>query len=223
MTNKLSPSMMCCDFFNLAEQVRAFENCGIELLHIDIMDGSFVPNFALGTDYVKQLKKNTSIPMDIHFMVDNPERHLDAFPIGEGDYVSIHYETTRHLQRTLAMVKAKGAKVLLALNPSTPVEMATDVLDDIDGLLIMSVNPGFAGQKMVPHAIEKIKRARAFLDANGREDAEIQVDGNVSIPNAKMMLGAGANIFVLGTSAVFGKDPIEDNVAKFRNEVFGIK
>lgn len=214
--------MMCCDFFNLKEQVHAFENCGIELLHIDVMDGSFVPNFALGTDYVKQLKRTTKIPMDIHFMVDNPERHLDAFPIGEGDYVSIHYETTRHLQRTLSMVKAKGAKVLLALNPSTPVEMATDVLEDIDGLLIMSVNPGFAGQKMIPHAIEKIKRARAFLDANGRADAEIQVDGNVSIPNAKMMLDAGANIFVLGTSAVFGADPIEENVAKFRKEVFGI-
>ena len=213
---------MCCDFFKLPEQIKAFEKCGIDLLHIDIMDGSFVPNFALGTDYVKQLKKNTKIPMDIHLMVDNPERHIDSLPIGEGDYVSIHYETTRHLQRTLSMVKAKGAKVLLALNPSTPVEMATDVLDDIDGLLIMSVNPGFAGQKMVPHAIEKIKRARAFLDENGRKDAEIQVDGNVSIPNAKMMLEAGADIFVLGTSAVFGADPIEENVAKFRKEVFGI-
>ncbi len=221
MKNKLSPSMMCCDFFDLAAQVKAFEDSKIELLHIDVMDGDFVPNFALGTDFVRQLKKNTSIPVDIHLMVENPDRHISSFPLGDGDYVSIHYETVKHLQRTLALAKATGAKVLLALNPSTPVEVARDVLDDIDGLLIMTVNPGFAGQKMVPHSIEKIKRARAFLDVNGRADAEIQVDGNVSISNAQRMYAAGANIFVLGTSAVFGADPIEANITKFRNEVFG--
>jgi ribulose-phosphate 3-epimerase len=222
MEKKISPSMMCCNFFNLADDVQALERGRAELLHIDVMDGNFVPNFALGTDFVRQLKKNTSIPLDIHFMVENPEKHIDAFPIGAGDYVSVHYETTKHLQRVLAALKTKGAKVLLAINPATPVEVAVDVLDDIDGLLVMSVNPGFAGQKMVPHAIEKIKRARAFLNANGRADAEIEVDGNVSIPNAKSMLAAGADIFVLGTSAVFCGDSIEENIATFRKEVFGI-
>ena len=220
MTKKLSPSMMCCDFFNLESQVKAFESSGIELLHIDVMDGSFVPNFALGTDFVKQLKKNTNIPLDIHFMTEYPERHIDAFDIGEGDYVSVHYETTKHLQRVLAAIKSKGAKALLAINPATPVEVAIDVLDDIDGLLVMTVNPGFAGQKMVPHSIDKIKRARKFLADNGKTDLEIEVDGNVSIPNAIMMNEAGADIFVLGTSAVFCGDSIEDNVVKFRNEVF---
>ena len=220
MAKKLSPSMMCCDFFNLRAQVKAFEDSGIELLHIDVMDGSFVPNFALGTDFVKQLKKNTSIPLDIHFMTEYPERHLDSFAIGEGDYVSVHYETTKHLQRVLQAIKSKGAKTLLAINPSTPVEVAIDVLDDIDGLLIMTVNPGFAGQKMVPHSIDKIKRARKFLADNGKAELEIEVDGNVSIPNAIMMSEAGADIFVLGTSAVFCGESIEDNVKKFRNEVF---
>lgn len=219
MTNKLSPSMMCCDFFNLAEQVKEFEQSSVELLHIDIMDGAFVPNFTLGSDYVKQLKKNTSIPLDIHLMVEYPERHLDMFPFGEGDYVSVHFESTKHLQRVLQMIKARGAKALLAINPATPIEMAIDVLDDIDGILVMTVNPGFAGQKMVPHAIEKIKRTRKFLDENGRPDAEIEVDGNVSIPNAINMKTAGANIFVLGTAALFGHGPLDEGIERFRKEV----
>ena len=211
--------MMCCDFFNLAEQVKEFEQSSVELLHIDIMDGAFVPNFTLGSDYVKQLKKNTSIPLDIHLMVEYPERHLDMFPFGEGDYVSVHFESTKHLQRVLQMIKARGAKALLAINPATPIEMAIDVLDDIDGILVMTVNPGFAGQKMVPHAIEKIKRTRKFLDENGRPDAEIEVDGNVSIPNAINMKNAGANIFVLGTAALFGHGPLDEGIERFRKEV----
>lgn len=221
MTPKLAPSMMCCDFLNLGKQLEAFEKGGIDLLHIDIMDGDFVPNFALGTDYVKQLKKATRIPLDFHFMTEYPERHINAFPIEEGDYVSIHFETTKHIQRVLQSVKDKGAQLLLALNPGTPMEVAADVLDDINGFLIMTVNPGFAGQKMVPHAIHKIARTRAYLDANGKSDAEIEVDGNVSIPNAICMKNAGANIFVGGTSAVFCGDDIAANVSKFREEVFG--
>lgn len=221
MKNKISPSMMCCDFLNMGKQLRDFEAADIELLHIDVMDGSFVPNFALGTDYVRQLKRATNIPLDIHLMIESPERYLDAFPIGEGDYVSIHYETTWHLQRVLQAVRNKGAHPLLALNPATPVELAIDVLDDIDGLLLMTVNPGFAGQKMVPHSIEKIARARRFLDANGKPDAEIEVDGNVSIPNAILMKNAGANIFVAGSSAVFRGDDLQSNVQAFRHKVFG--
>ncbi len=220
MKLKLTPSMMCCDFVRLEPQLRVFEQCGIDLLHIDVMDGSFVPNFALGTDYVRHLRRASAIPMDIHLMVEYPERHLDAFDIQSGDYVSVHYESTKHLQRVLAAIKARGAKALLALNPATPVEVAIDVLDDIDGLLIMTVNPGFAGQKMVPHGIEKIRRARAFLDANGKKDAEIEVDGNVSIPNAKLMCDAGANIFVGGTGAVFMSDDVAANIRTFTKEVF---
>ena len=220
-TPKLSPSMMCADIFALEKTVRALESAKTELLHIDIMDGAFVPNFSLGTDYVKQLKRGTRIPLDLHFMTEYPERHLDAFAFGAGDYVSIHYETTKHLERTLSAVRERGAKALLAINPATPIELAADLLDAVDGILVMTVNPGFAGQKMVPHSLDKIRRVRAFLDANGREDAEIEVDGNVSIENAIRMREAGADIFVLGTSAVFCGEDIEENVKRFRTRVFG--
>ena len=221
MTNKLAPSLMCCDFFRLSEQIRDFESTGTELFHVDIMDGEFVPNFTLGTDFVRQLKKNTGVPLDIHLMVEHPERHLDSFLFGEGDYVSVHYESTKHLQRVLATIKARGAKALLAINPATPVSVCEEVLDDIDGLLIMTVNPGFAGQKMVPHSIEKIKKARAFLDERGRADAEIEVDGNVSIPNAIAMRDAGANIFVVGTASVFSAPTLREGIGEFRTKVFG--
>lgn len=220
MSEKIAPSMMCCDFLCAGKQLKVFEDNRIELLHIDIMDGNFVPNFALGTDFVKQLKKATEIPLDLHFMTEYPERHIASFPMGKGDYVSIHYETTKHLQRVLQAVKATGARALLAINPGTPVEVAIDVLEDIDGLLLMTVNPGFAGQKMVPHSIDKIARARAFLDANGKQDAEIEVDGNVSIPNALRMKAAGADIFVLGSAALFNAAPLDENIRTFRREVF---
>lgn len=221
MTNKLAPSLMCCDFFRLSEQISDFESTGTELFHVDIMDGEFVPNFTLGTDFVRQLKKNTGVPLDIHLMVEHPERHLDSFLFGEGDYVSVHYESTKHLQRVLATIKARGAKALLAINPATPVSVCEEVLDDIDGLLIMTVNPGFAGQKMIPHSIEKIKKARAFLNERGRADAEIEVDGNVSIPNAIAMRDAGANIFVVGTASVFSAPTLREGIGEFRTKVFG--
>ena len=219
MKMKLSPSVMCCDFIDLKKQLSSFEKKNIELLHIDVMDGHFVPNFTLGTDFVKQLKKATNIPLDLHLMVENPELHLDSFAFGEGDYVSIHFESTKHLQRVLQKVKERGAKPLLALNPGTPVEFASAVLDDIDGLLVMTVNPGFAGQKMVPSAIQKIAHARAFLDANGKASAEIEVDGNVSLVNAVQMRKAGADIFVAGTSGIFFGTDIEANIDYFRKTI----
>ena len=220
MKDMIAPSMMCCDFLRVGEQLATFEKNGVDLLHLDVMDGSFVPNFALGVDFVKQLKKNTKIPLDLHLMIESPERHLAAFPMGEGDFVSVHYESTRHLQRALSLIKATGAKALLAINPGTPVEVCLDVLEDIDGLLVMTVNPGFAGQKMLPHSIDKIKRARAFLDANGRGDAVIEVDGNVSAENAIRMRAVGANIFVLGTASLFCGVALEENLLNFKKQVF---
>ena len=213
---KLAPSMMCCDFLRLGEQIKIFEQHKIELLHIDIMDGSFVPNITLGTDFVRQVKRVTDIPLDIHMMTEEPERFLDMLEFGKGDYVSIHYESTKHVQRALGLVRERGAKALLALNPATPVEMASELIDDIDGLLIMSVNPGFAGQKVIPHSFEKIAHAKAFLNSRGRVNAEIEVDGNVSLENAVKMRGAGADIFVLGTSGIFKGDDLGKNIDSFR-------
>jgi len=220
MQNKIAPSMMCCDFLNMGAQLKIFEKTNIELLHLDIMDGHFVPNYALGTDLIRQLSAATSIPLDLHFMVERPEQLIDAFPIREGDWVSIHAESTYHLQRVLAGIRAKGAHPIVALNPATPICMIEDVLDDIDGVLIMSVNPGFAGQKMVPHALEKIEAVRSMLDGKGHTDVEIEVDGNVSPENAIRMKEAGANIFVLGTSSIFIGD-MEQNIHTFRQRVFG--
>ena len=220
MKNRIAPSMMCCDLLNVQQQLEELEKGYTDLLHIDIMDGQFVPNIALGACFVKQLKDASKIPLDVHFMVESPERILSMYPVGEGDYVSIHYESTKHLQRVLSLAKATGAKVLLAINPATPIEVCVDVLDDIDGVLVMTVNPGFAGQKMVPHSIEKIKRTRAFLDANGKADLEIQVDGNVSIANAIKMKEAGANIFVLGTAMQTRPGFWADDLQRFQKEVF---
>ena len=219
MTVKIAPSMMCCDFFDLRRQLEVFEEKKIDLLHIDVMDGSFVPNFALGTDFVKQLKNATDIPLDIHLMVEDPASALDSFTFGEGDYVSIHLETTRHAQRVLSAIRARGAKPIIALNPATPVAMIEDITDDIDALLLMTVNPGFAGQKMIPHSIDKIAAARRFLDSHGKQNVEIEVDGNVSLENAIRMRSAGADIFVLGTSSVFKGDMIS-NIDNFREKVF---
>lgn len=219
-TLKLAPSVMCCDFLELRSQLSVFEQERIDLLHLDVMDGHFVPNLALGTDLIGQLKKNTSIPLDLHLMVEEPERLLPALPFGEGDSVSVHSESTRHLQRLLQSIRARGARAFLALNPATPVFFAEDVLEDLDGLLLMTVNPGFAGQKLIPHSIEKIRNARLFLDRSGREKCEIEVDGNVSPENGVQMRAAGANIFVAGSSGIFYGDDLARSIRSFRRTVF---
>lgn len=220
MKNKISPSMMCADFMNIRPVLETFEKTGIEYLHIDIMDGQFVPNFTLGTDYCKLVKKNTSIPLDIHMMVENPETKIEWFPIGEGDYVSVHAESTRHLQRVLSLIRSKGANPMVAINPATPLSMIENVLDDIDGVLVMTVNPGFAGQKLVHATLQKIKKLREYLDLHGYEEVDIEVDGNVSFENARKMREAGANIFVAGTSSIFKEDlSLEEGIGKLRNVI----
>ena len=209
--------MMCADQFALAETVKTFEACGIEYLHIDIMDGAFVPNFTLGTDYCKILKANTTIPLDIHLMVNAPEEKLEWFCFGEGDYVSVHYESSDKIADALKLIKSRGARAMLAINPSTPISVTYDLLDLLDGVLVMTVTPGFAGQKMIPETLGKIKELREYLDANGYGEIEIEVDGNVSFENAVRMHDAGANIFVGGTSSVFSKQgDMKDNIAKMR-------
>lgn len=217
MDMKISPSMMCADPDVFSETLRTFEQCGIEYLHIDVMDGHFVPNFTLGTDYCKHLKKKTTIPLDIHLMIENPEDKLGWFPFGEGDIVSVHAESTKHLQKALAEIRQKGARAFVALNPATPLCTIEDVLDDLDGVMIMAVNPGFAGQKLIPSALDKIRRLRTMLDSTGHGDMEIEVDGNVSFENSVKMKNAGANIFVAGTSSVFNPSfPLEEGIARFR-------
>jgi len=220
MKSKISPSMMCVDYADIKGTLAAFEACGIEYLHIDVMDGVFVPNFTLGPDFCKYLKKNSRIPMDYHLMIERPEDRLGWFPISEGDYVSVHYESTKHMQKVLSSIRALGAKPMVAINPATPICMIEDLLCDLDGVLVMTVNPGFAGQKLVPATLDKIKRLRQYLDEKGYGNIEIEVDGNVSFENAKKMRLAGADIFVAGTSSLFraGEDLCE-NAAKLRSVI----
>ena len=218
---KLAPSVMCVSEWQGSEEVlKKLEEGGIELLHADVMDGVFVANLMLGTDSIKHLRKASPIPLDIHLMIEHPEDKLDWFGIQPGEYVSIHVESTKHLQRALAKVREYGAHPMVALNPATPLCMIEDVIADIDGVLLMTVNPGFAGQKLVPQTLDKISRLRKMLDDMGRQDVVIEVDGNVSFENGIKMRKAGADIFVCGTSSLFTKDGnLEENIVKFREAV----
>lgn len=220
MTDKISPSMMCADIADIKGTLADFEKCGIEYLHIDIMDGHFVPNFTLGTDYCKAMKKLTNIPLDIHLMINEPENKLGWFDFGEGDIVSVHVESTAHIQKALNEIKTRGAKPFIAINPGTPINVLDEIIDDIDGVLVMAVNPGFAGQKMVLSALDKIRRVRDYLDGRGRKDIEIEVDGNVSFENAVKMKASGANIFVAGTSSVFNPSfTLAEGIERFRKAI----
>jgi len=204
--------MMCADFLNLKNDLKTFEILGIEYLHIDVMDGSFVPNFQLGTDYTKKLKKASGIPLDIHLMVDRPEDKLDWFEFGPNDYVSFHYEATNHVNRAIQRIKSRGAKAMLAINPATPLCVLEEVICDLDAVLIMTVNPGYAGQTLVESTLDKIKRLRDKYSG-----IEIEVDGNVSFDNAAKMRKAGADIFVAGSSSLFVRGlELPDAIAKLR-------
>lgn len=221
MKKKLSPSMMCADIFELDECIRTFERCGVDMLHIDVMDGHFVPNYTLGTDYIKALKEKTKIPLDIHLMIDEPENKLDWFAFGEGDTVSVHTESTKHIHKALYNIRSRGAKAFAAVNPGTGTESLSDVADLLSGVLVMTVDPGFAGQRMTARSLLKIEKTRKWLDSIGLNDAEIEVDGNVSFENAEKMALAGANIFVAGTSSVFNKNMAAESAIALLREKIG--
>jgi len=220
MPGKIAVSMMCADIMKLGDTLKSFEKNKIEYLHIDVMDGSFVPNMQLGVDYIKQLRKCSNIPLDIHLMIERPEDKLEWFDIQEGEMVSIHYESTNHVQRALNVIKNKGAKAALALNPATPLTSLDESLPDLDAILLMTVNPGYAGQPLVKQTIEKIRRLRDHLNQTGYKHIEIEVDGNVSFENAKIMHEAGAEIFVAGSSSVFHKNmTFNDSIEKLRKSI----
>lgn len=221
----LAPSMMCADVWQSGKQTLDALLAGhVGLLHADVMDGSFVSNLMMGTDAIKQLRRASSVPLDIHLMIEEPERKLDWFDIQPGEYVSIHAESTRHLQRVLARIRELGAHPMVALNPATPISVIEEVIPDIDGVTVMTVNPGFAGQKLVPQTLQKITRVRKLLDAANRQDAVIEVDGNVSFENAVKMRRAGADIFVCGTSSIFSAaGTIGENIARIRADLENVE
>ena len=222
LKSKISPSLMCADFTNIKEVLSEFKKGGIEFLHLDVMDGEFVPNLMLSDAIVKQFRTITDIPYDFHLMIKNPESKIDWFDLKENDMMAIHYESTAHTQSVLQKIKAKGVKAGIALNPATPIENLKYLLPDLDFVVIMTVNPGFAGQKLIPQTLQKIKDMREFLDSNGYPNIMIEVDGNVSFENAKKMRAMGADIFVAGTSSVFKKDlTIAEGIANLREAIKG--
>lgn len=203
---KLSASIMCADWLNLKNDLKKIEAAGIDYLHYDIMDGHFVPNMMLPAELLKKIRAGTSLPYDIHIMTENPEQIILQLHLRKGDIVTVHYESTVHVQRALAQVRELGATPAIAINPATPVEMIREILPDIGMVLIMTVNPGFAGQKLVPQCIDKIRRTRQMLDEAGYPLVMVAVDGNCSFENVPMMYAAGAELFVVGSSSVFSPD-----------------
>lgn len=219
--SEISASMMCTDLVDLKETIRIFEQEGVEHLHIDMMDGSFVPNFGLGVDYIRGLRKLTSIPLDLHLMVKDPEYKFQWIGIKSSDIVSIHYESTFQVQRALDYLEPFGCKRFLAINPATPVSALEEVLDYIDGINLLMVNPGFAGQKIVPSTMKKAQKVVNLLKREGREDIVIEVDGNITPENGNKLRKIGASMFVAGTSAIFkGRlNKYQENIEVFKDAI----
>lgn len=200
---KVSASLMCADPFNLRETITALENQHIDYLHIDIMDGKFVPNIGIGSDYIASLKKHTNIPFDYHIMVTEPDMVIPLLDIGIDDIVSIHYESSYQVQRTLDNVKKTGAKTMIAINPATPLYVLEEIIYYIDGINLLMVNPGFAGQKMIANGINKAEKLGSFLRNCQKDNLIFEVDGNISCENAEILKSIGADLFVAGTSSIF--------------------
>jgi ribulose-phosphate 3-epimerase len=208
MTVRIAPSILAGDFARLADAVARVEAGGADLLHVDVMDGHFVPNITIGVPVVAALKRVTHIPLDVHLMISDPDRYLEAFVDAGAAMLTVHAEVLPHLHRTLTRIRELGARAGVAVNPSTTVDSVRDVAREMDHLLVMSVNPGFSGQSFIPHSIEKVASARELL-TRARSAAVIEVDGGVDTTNAAALVEAGASILVAG-SAVFGAaDPAE--------------
>lgn len=212
---KLAPSILSADFAKLLEDVRKVESAGCEYLHIDVMDGHFVPNITLGPLVVKSLKKeNINMVFDAHLMIENPDQYIEEFVKAGCDIITVHQEACVHLHRTIQNIKSHGIKAGVVLNPATPVDTIKHVLSDLDMVLLMSVNPGFGGQSFIPCVLDKIKELKAIIDSQGL-NIDIEVDGGISPKNVAEVVQAGANIIVAG-SAIFGSDDIQETVNLFR-------
>lgn len=198
----VSPSLLSCDFGRLAEEVRAVEAAGADWIHVDVMDGRFVPNITIGPVVVEAIKKAAHCPLDVHLMIVEPEKYVDAFAKAGADVITVHAEACTHLHRVLQQIRHAGARPSVVLNPATPLSAVEEVLGDVDMVLLMSVNPGFGGQGFIPGTVDKVRRLRAMLDARGLS-TEIEVDGGINAETARKVVDAGASVLVSG-SYVFG-------------------
>lgn len=212
---KLAPSILAADFSNLSQQIRDVEIGGADIIHCDIMDGTFVPNISFGPLVVKSVRKITKLPIDVHLMIKNPDNFIEQFIRVGADYVSVHQEEVVHLDRTIALIKDLGAKAGVVLNPATPLNTLDEILDDVDLVLIMSVNPGFGGQKFIESSLMKIEELKNIRDKRNL-NFEIEIDGGVSSANIEKISNAGCDIFVTGSS-VFRQDSISAAAKELKN------
>jgi len=210
----IAPSILSADFARLGEEVAAAAHAGADWLHIDVMDGHFVPNLTIGPVVVSAVKKRTRLPLDVHLMIEEPDRYLNAFADAGADWLTVHAEADVHLHRTVQRIKDLGMKAGVSLNPATPLEMLQYVLSDIDLVLLMSVNPGFGGQSFIPFMLDKIRRLRDMITASASA-ALISVDGGIKVDNARTVANAGADVLVMG-SAFFGEPDYADFMKRLR-------
>jgi ribulose-phosphate 3-epimerase len=213
---KIAPSILSADFGRLAEEVKAVEEAGADLIHLDVMDGHFVPNLTIGPAIVKAVKAATGLPLDVHLMITEPERYAEEFISAGADFLTVHVEVQPHLHRTMGLIRELGAKAGVSLNPATPVSAVTEIIPFSDLILVMSVNPGFGGQKFILPALEKISVLRRLIDSSGSE-ALLEVDGGVKVENAAEVREAGADILVSG-SGVFGGSDYRKRIEGLRGE-----
>ena len=198
----IAPSILSADFSRLGDEIAAVEAAGADWIHIDVMDGHFVPNITIGPGLIASIRKTTRLPFDVHLMIENPERYIDDFASAGADWITVHVEATVHLHRTIAMIREKGLKAGVSLNPATPLVQIEPILPDIDLLLIMTVNPGFGGQKFIEGSLPRIRQAKEMIRTRA-PNALMEVDGGVTLKNLREIADAGADILVAG-SAVFG-------------------
>lgn len=213
-TTLIAPSILSADFARLADEVAAVERAGADLLHVDVMDGHFVPNLTVGPPIVEALKKVTKLPLDVHLMITNADAFIREFAEAGADYLTVHVEACPHLHRTVQSIKERGVKAGVTLNPATPIALLQDILPDVDLVLIMSVNPGFGGQKFIPSALNKVAAARAMLDRI-HSRALLEVDGGIKAENASQVVAAGATVLVAG-SAIFSQRDYAGTIAALR-------
>ncbi|MCB0272012.1 MAG: ribulose-phosphate 3-epimerase [Bdellovibrionales bacterium] len=217
MNKKIAPSILSANFAKLGEEISSVEKAGADFIHVDVMDGHFVPNITIGPPVVKSIKKVATKPLDVHLMIQNPEKYIPDFLDAGADIISVHPESTPHIQRALSMIRKGGAKAAVALNPATPLYALDHIWDDIDMVLLMTVNPGFGGQSFIPEMVNKIQTLRKKIDRTN-EKIWIEIDGGVNVDNIGQLASYGVDIFVAG-SAIFGAPPYSDVIATMKKKI----
>lgn len=222
MNVKIAPSILSADFARLGEQVREAEAAGADWIHVDVMDGHFVPNITVGPPILRALRPVTDLPLDVHLMIEQPDRLIPEFVRAGADRLTVHVETCPHLHRTIQQIRELGAKPGVTLNPATPLDTLQEILPEVDLVLIMSVNPGFGGQSYIPASTDKIARLRGMLDERGLTNVELEVDGGIKPHNAAKVVAAGASVLVVG-SAIFNRQvSVAANMADLRHQISSV-